>query len=109
MSGRGASREGGLPTRHDNPYEARYGNNWKSELKKATQMQAYVCITDMIEHIVQESEAVMAGTSHEEDWMFYHDALSLMTAADSMEWMREKDYLRRWIFQKLICIPMTSV
>jgi hypothetical protein len=82
---------------HDNPYEARYGNNWESELKKATQMQAYVCVTDMIEHIVQESKAAMEGTAHEEDWMFYHDALSLMTAADSIEWMREKDYLRRWI------------
>jgi hypothetical protein len=30
-------------------------------------------------------------------WFFYHDALSLMTAKDTMNWMEDKDYLKYWI------------
>jgi hypothetical protein len=30
----------------------------------------------------------MKGTTHEKDWVFYHDALSLMTANETMEWMK---------------------
>ena len=39
----------------------------------------------------------MKGTKFEDNWMFYHDALTLMTGADTKKWMEEKDYLRRWI------------
>jgi hypothetical protein len=28
---------------------------------------------------------------------FYHDALSLMTGNDTVQWMKEKDYIKRWI------------
>jgi hypothetical protein len=51
----------------------------------------------MVEHIVEETARIYKGTEHEDDWMFYHDALSLMTAKDTVKWMKEKDYLKRWI------------
>ena len=31
----------------------------------------------------------MRGTIHENDWYFYHDALSLMTATSMMKWMED--------------------
>ena len=34
----------------------------------------------------------MLGTRHQDDWYFYQDALSLMTAKSTMNWMREKGY-----------------
>jgi hypothetical protein len=48
----------------------------------------------MVEHIVVESARIYKGTKHEYDWMFYHDALSLMTAKETVKWMKEKDYLK---------------
>ena len=60
-------------------------------------MSGYVSIADMIEFMVVESQRVMRGTYHEDDWFFYHDALSLMTATSTIEWMKKKDYLRRWL------------
>ncbi len=51
----------------------------------------------MIEFMVAESQRVMLGTYHEDDWFFYHDALSLMTATSTIKWMRKKDYLRLWL------------
>ena len=57
----------------------------------------------MIEHIVLESAKLFKGTTHESDWVFYHDALNLLTATSTIEWMKEtydndgKSYYDRWI------------
>jgi hypothetical protein len=50
-----------------------------------------------VEHIVAETRSAFEGTPHADSWFFYHDALSLMTAKDTIAWMQSKDYLRRWI------------
>jgi predicted flap endonuclease-1-like 5' DNA nuclease len=82
----------------DNPYLSLYGEGeWEGKIKKSVTMSGYVSIADMIEFMVVESQRVMRGTYHEDDWFFYHDALSLMTATSTIEWMKKKDYLRRWL------------
>jgi hypothetical protein len=53
-------------------------------------MSPYVCVTKMIEHIVAESALIFKGTKYEDSWVFYHDALSLMTAKETIMWMEEK-------------------
>jgi hypothetical protein len=86
--------------KHQNPYEAKYGVLWEEKIKTARLMSAYTCITDLVEHIVVESEKVMKGTKHENDWVFYHDALSLMTAKETVEWMKKEGHYQRWILPK---------
>jgi hypothetical protein len=82
----------------DNPYLSMYGEEeWEKRIKKSITLAAYMSIADMIEFMVVESQRVMKGTYHEDDWFFYHDALSLMTAKSTIDWMREKDYLKRWL------------
>lgn len=39
----------------------------------------------------------MRGTKHKNDWCFYHDALSLMTASATTTWMKEQGYYSRWL------------
>ena len=75
-----------------NPYQARYGDCWSAVIKKTSAMSSYVVITDMVEHIIKESANLMQGTKHENDWVFYHDALSLMKAKDCLKWMREREF-----------------
>jgi predicted flap endonuclease-1-like 5' DNA nuclease len=82
----------------ENPYASLFGEEfWEAKLKQASHMSAYVCITEMVTHIHDESARVMKGTVHENDWKFYHDALSLMTAKDTIAWMKKMDYYKRWI------------
>jgi hypothetical protein len=69
----------------------------EKRMKKSVTLLEYISITDMIEFMVSESQRIMVGTYHEEDWFFYHDALSLMTATATIDWMRKKDYLKRWL------------
>jgi hypothetical protein len=51
----------------------------------------------------------MHGTAHQDDWLVYHDALSLMTAKRTMEWMENtrtpdgKKYIDQWILPELGC------
>eukprot|EP00957_Ditylum_brightwellii_P192008 14617104-Ditylum_brightwellii.AAC.1 len=37
------------------------------------------------------------GTKHTNDFFFYHGAFSLMTAKETLDWMREKEMLKHWI------------
>jgi hypothetical protein len=90
--------------RHDNPYLARDGERetqgepeWKHQIRKVAQMSQYICVTQLAEHIVVESAKQFVGTEFEESWVFYHNALSLMTGTDTIEWMKQRDYLKRWI------------
>ena len=39
-------------------------------------------------HIVIKTRDFFKGTNHEDDWLFYHDALSLLTAKDCIAWMK---------------------
>ena len=84
-------------TKSDNPYQARYGGEWKAKLKAVLLSHGFVSVADLVDHIVAESEAVMAGTMHQGDWVFYHDALSLMTAKKTIQYMEDKGVLKRWL------------
>ena len=82
----------------DNPYKERYGEEeWEEKIRATSQMSPYVCVTKMIEHIVAESAKMFKGTKFEDSWVFYHDALSLMTAKETVQWMKEKGYHERWL------------
>jgi|Transcript_29455 hypothetical protein len=49
-------------------------------------------------HTRKESANCYKGTVHEDDWFFYHhDALSLITAQETIKWMKEKYYFKHWI------------
>ena len=80
-----------------NPYQSRYGNTWEVMIKKSPSLSSSVVISDYIDHMMTESAKVMLGTKHQDDWVIYHDALSLMTAERTKNWMETKNYLGKWI------------
>ena len=47
-----------------------------------------MCITDLVQWIASKSRDFYAGTKCEDDWHFYHDALSQLTAAETIKWMK---------------------
>ena len=53
-----------------------------------------------MEHIVQASATVMVGTQFEDNWVFYHDALTQACCKDTIRWMTEKGILHRWLLPK---------
>jgi hypothetical protein len=84
------------------PYLAKYGPDRRiDEIKKSVTLSANVCITEMVKHIYDESELLFRGTPNENDWWFWHDALSLMTAKETVLWMKENGYYSRWLLPEL--------
>ena len=46
---------------------------------------------------MDEAENLMKGSVHEDDFYIVHDALVLMTSKETINWMKEKGYLHRWL------------
>ena len=60
-------------------------------------MSKLCCITDLIRFMMKEAENLMKGSVREDDFFIVHDALVLMTAKETIEWMKEKNYYHRWL------------
>eukprot|EP00536_Pseudo-nitzschia_multiseries_P013397 jgi/Psemu1/35149/gm1.35149_g len=79
----------------DNPYESLYGRSWKEEVDKVC-MVGKVCVTEMIDYMFDQTKRIFG-----DEGFVYHDALVLMTCADSVSYMKEKGYYKHWILPEL--------
>jgi hypothetical protein len=101
------AKEGSAPPlkehrKEDNPYISKYGlDRWEVEIDKSSYMSSYVSIKKLIKHMYNATNKNFAGTIHEDDWVWYHDALSLMTSKETIAWMKENDYYNKWLLPKL--------
>ena len=60
-------------------------------------LKNFCSVQDLVTHIYTESKKFYEGTEFEDNWYFYHDALSLMTAKSTIEWMADVGYLKHWL------------
>ena len=71
-----------------NPYYSRYVDRWVEKLKSSSSMSKFCCITDLIRFMMKEAENLMKVSVHEDDFFIVHDDLVLMTAKETIEWMK---------------------
>ena len=81
----------------DNPYESRYREEWRVEIKKTKIVRSFECMSDLVLHVMEETKKAYKGTKYEDTYLFYHNALSQMTDNETIEWMRAEGLLHRWI------------
>ena len=62
-----------------NPYISKYGEIWVDKLKSSIAMSKFCYITDLIRFMMNESEELMKGSVHEENFFIVHNYLVLMT------------------------------
>ena len=60
-------------------------------------MKSHVSVKDLVLHTMRDSAEVFKGTTHEDDWVFYHDALVQMTDKATVAWMKEIGVYHRWL------------
>ena len=63
----------------------------------------YYSIKTLICHIDNESRRSFKGTKFEDNYYFYHDALTQMTDLKCVKWMKEEGIYERWIKPELGC------
>ena len=84
-------------TGQKNSYFSRYGEIWVEKLKLSSSMSKFCCITDLIRFMMKEVEKLMKGSVHEENFFIVHDALVLMTAKDTIKFMKENNCFHCWL------------
>ena len=52
-------------------------------------------INNLIRFMMNQTEKLMKGSMHEDDFFIVHNAFVLMTAKEKINWMRQKDYLHQ--------------
>jgi hypothetical protein len=89
----------------DNPYLSRYGDVWETKIARTTRCKPFVCITSLLHHIFKVTSLSFKGTPFAKTCYVYHDALSLMTAKATREWMKTqkidgRSYFDMWLIPK---------
>ena len=67
------------------------------KLKSYTEMSKLCCINDLIRFMINESEKLMNGLVHKNNFFIFHDALVLITSKETINWMRQNSYLHIWL------------
>ena len=80
-----------------NPYLSRYGERWVDKLNSSTSMSKFCCITNLICFMMNEAEKLMKGSVHEDNFFIFHDDSVIITAKETIKWMKQNDYLPRWL------------
>lgn len=62
-------------------FQMRYPDTWQEELRKECAkthqgLEALVCVTDLINHVIAEGDKLFAQTLFASNWVIFHDALS---------------------------------
>jgi hypothetical protein len=60
------------------------------QIKSSTVFAHQVCVTNLVKHIITQTKKCYQYTEHSNTYMFYHDALSLMTANLCVGWMKQE-------------------
>ena len=60
-------------------------------------MSKFCCITDLIRFTMEEADKLMKGSVHEDNLFIVHDALVLMKAKETIEWMKENNCFHSWL------------
>ena len=63
-------------------------------------MKKFINIRYLVIHMALESDRLMLGTKYEGKAMFKHDALSLMTANETREWMKKAKINGRTLYER---------
>jgi hypothetical protein len=79
----------------DNPYESLHGAAWREHIDKTPAMQKYVSIQTLWTDVMDSTVEGFRGTTHENDFRIYHDALSQLTADATKEWLKTKHHGER--------------
>ena len=75
-------------------------------MDKVMHQKGLVCVIDLVTHIVCWSKAMYKNTKYKDMWLFYHNALSLINAKETVTWtktqkVREGSDVKfhdKWIF-----------
>jgi hypothetical protein len=77
-------------------YEQRYGDRWREKLEENVK-KTKASVKDLIDHIIEESVKVYAGTPMEHCFLIYHDHLKILWSAEGVAYLKEIGWYGRFL------------
>jgi hypothetical protein len=83
-------------------YEALYGDGWYDQVKTTLGKgdHGLICVTDLMDHAIEQGDKLFAGTAYHDSWWLFHDALSAWWEKEAQEYLEERGFrdlqLRAW-------------
>jgi len=76
-------------------YKGRWPDTWEVELRAAVKKGGFVCVTELMDHVIDESERVYKGTVAEGKFSIFHDCLLQWWTPKAQEFMKARGYEHR--------------
>jgi hypothetical protein len=77
-------------------YKEKYPETWKAQVKEKVD-KTYCNITDIMDHVIKESDKLYAGTQYATTYMIFHDALPQWFEKEAQEYMSERGFKTRQV------------
>ena len=78
-------------------YEGKYGEDWRKHVIKKLSTDGYICIIELMAHVIEESIQIYEGTVHKDTFFIFHDGLSAWWEKDAQDFMESKGFKHRQI------------
>ena len=76
-------------------YKGRWPDTWEVELRAAVKTDGFVCVTELMDHVIDESERVYKGTVAEGKFFIFHDCLLQWWTPEAQKHMTARGYEHR--------------
>ena len=81
--------------RCDDPTSTWHGHSWEDHLP--ADVKKYVCITELIDNVIEQGTEMFRGSTREKDWVIYHDRLSQWWEVEAQAYIKSKGFAdRQW-------------
>jgi hypothetical protein len=85
-------------------YRRRFGEKWEEELRKVVNKK-WCCITELMDHVIEESKNIYQNTEYEDTFLIFHDGLSAWWEKEAQQYLASKGFSRR----QLCCYDPTNI
>jgi hypothetical protein len=75
-------------------YKSRWPDTWETELRAVVEKSGFVCVTKLMDHVIDESERIYKGTVAEGKFFIFHDCLQWW-ALQAQKHMKARGYEHR--------------
>ena len=80
---------------HGGKYGLRFGKEWRAEVVARLRTRGTVCITDLMDWVIDQGNALFADTEYAENWLIFHDHLSQWWEKGAQHYLAERGFKGR--------------
>lgn len=78
-------------------YQGKYKDNWREHVIKKIHSDGYICIIDLMKHVISESNKIYENTDQFLTFKIFHDGLTAWWEKEAQDYMESRGFKHRQI------------